>query len=283
MRVPASLPLGAVCVLVVAASCGGTTSAPLGGGDASVDATGSSGSGSGGGSSGSGSGSSGGSGSSSSGGSSGGGGGCTPACQIGLACCGGKCVNEGNDPRNCGACGVTCSGATPFCAGGCKPAPCEQDAAACGGGSCCGAQCCGQGELCCQLEQGVWTTQCYALTSSQDTCPVGCPMCVSDRNVKRDIHPVDPEAVLRAVAEMPVSTWSYKQDDPSVRHMGPMAQDLYAAFGLGGTDKAYSPVDAHGLAFAAIQGLYARLEEQSARIERLERDNAELRRTRPAP
>ena len=94
-------------------------------------------------------------------------------------------------------------------------------------------------------------------------------MCVSDRNLKRDIEPVDPRAVLRAVAEMPVSTWSYKSDDPSIRHMGPMAQDLYAAFGLGGTDKAYSPVDAHGLAFAAIQGLYERLLEQDARIEKL--------------
>jgi hypothetical protein len=104
---------------------------------------------------------------------------------------------------------------------------------------------------------------------------------VSDRNLKRDIEPVDPRAVLAAVAEMPVSTWSYKSDDPSVRHMGPMAQDLYAAFGLGGTDKAYSPVDAHGLAFAAIQGLYERLEEQDARIEKLERENAALRASSP--
>jgi hypothetical protein len=186
-----------------------------------------------------------------------------------------------NDPKNCHGCGVVCSGINPFCGGGggegCSPAPCNQDAAACTNGSCCGQSCCGQGEICCQFEEGPSFTGCYALKSSDDTCPVGCPLCVSDRNVKREVRPVDPRAVLEAVAAMPVSTWSYKSDDPSIRHMGPMAQDLYGAFGLGGTDKAYSPVDAHGLAFAAIQGLYQRLEEQDARIERLERENAELR------
>jgi hypothetical protein len=187
-------------------------------------------------------------------------------------------VNEGNDPKNCGGCGVTCSGAKPFCSSqGCGPTPCEQDAASCGSKSCCGQQCCGQDDICCQLEQGASVTQCYTPKSSQDTCPVGCPMCVSDRNAKRDIEPVDPGAVLDAIARIPVSTWSYKKDDPSVRHMGPMAQDLYSAFGLGGTDKAYSPIDAHGLAFAAIQGLYQRLDAQDTRIEKLERENARLR------
>jgi hypothetical protein len=288
MRTRISLRSSALCLVAIVASCGGSVSSPLGGGDASVDATSSSGSGSSGGSSGGGSsgggssGGSSGSGSSSggSGGSSGGfdaGGACMPACGMGFSCCGGKCVNEGNDPKNCGGCGVVCSGSTPYCAQGCQPAPCEMDAAACTSGSCCGQQCCGQGEICCQFEEGPSITQCYALKSATDTCPVGCPLCVSDRNVKREIRPVDPQAVLQAVAEMPVSTWSYTKDDPSLRHMGPMAQDLYSAFGLGGTDKAYSPVDAHGLAFAAIQGLYQRLEEQDARIRKLEEENARLK------
>ena len=79
---------------------------------------------------------------------------------------------------------------------------------------------------------------------------------------------------------MPVATWSYKSDDPSIRHMGPMAQDLYAEFGLGHTDKAYSPIDANGVAFAAIQALYERMRDQDARIEKLERENAQLRRSR---
>lgn len=43
--------------------------------------------------------------------------------------------------------------------------------------------------------------------------------------------------VLDALARAPMSTWSYTTDDPAVRHLGPMAQDLHAEFGLGGSDK----------------------------------------------
>jgi hypothetical protein len=88
---------------------------------------------------------------------------------------------------------------------------------------------------------------------------------------------VDSQAVLETLARVPVSTWSYTSDSPDVRHMGPMAQDFSSAFGLGATDRAYDPIDAHGVAFVAIQALYERLELQNERIERLERDNAELR------
>jgi hypothetical protein len=197
---------------------------------------------------------------------------------MGLTCCAGACVNTGNDPHNCGGCGTTCSGATPYCSGSCTAPPCEQDAAACSGtGTCCGTGCCTAGQICCQLEQGVWITQCYTPTSGQDTCPVGCPACVSDRNLKRDIEPVDVQAVLEALARMPVSTWSYKSDDPLVRHMGPMAQDFRATYGLGNTDKSYNPVDAHGVEMAAIQALYARVQAQEERLERLERENERLR------
>jgi hypothetical protein len=100
---------------------------------------------------------------------------------------------------------------------------------------------------------------------------------VSDRNLKHDIEPVDEQSVLERVASMPISTWSYKSDDPTVRHLGPMAQDFHAAFGLGKTDKAYDPIDAHGVELAAIKALYERLRRDEALIEQLERDNHELR------
>ena len=102
-------------------------------------------------------------------------------------------------------------------------------------------------------------------------------MCVSDRNLKRDIEPVDEQSVLERVAKMPISTWSYKSDDPSVRHLGPMAQDFHAAFALGNTDRAYDPIDAHGVELAAIKALYECIQKEEAHIERLERENQELR------
>jgi hypothetical protein len=119
--------------------------------------------------------------------------------------------------------------------------------------------------------------QCVKPIAGQPVCPVGCPMCVSDRNLKTNIEPIDPQAVLESVARLPVSTWSYKSDPATVRHMGPMAQDFKASFGLGDTDKAYNPIDAHGVELAAIQALYERLEAQDARLEKLERDNERLR------
>lgn len=155
------------------------------------------------------------------------------------------------------------------------------------GRTCCGTSCCASGDLCCAQSTGGVSSPyptCYTPTSSQPTCPPGCaPLCVSDRNVKRDFESVDPQAVLDRVARIPVSTWSYKSDDPSVRHMGPMAQDFYSAFGLGDTDRAYNPIDAHGVELAAIQALYERVQKQEARIEKLERENEQLRKRSSKP
>jgi cell division protein FtsB len=58
------------------------------------------------------------------------------------------------------------------------------------------------------------------------------------------------------VAALPIKTWNYKSQDASVRHIGPMAQDFYAAFGLGSGDKTISTIDLDGVALAAIQGLH---------------------------
>jgi hypothetical protein len=55
-----------------------------------------------------------------------------------------------------------------------------------------------------------------------------------------------------------------------------MAQDLYASFGLGDSDRSYNAVDAHGITLAAIKALYERVQQQQARIEQLERENREL-------
>jgi hypothetical protein len=82
----------------------------------------------------------------------------------------------------------------------------------------------------------------------------------SDRNLKQNFAPVDCQLVLAKVAQLPVETWAYKED-PSTKHLGPMAQDFYAAFGTGADDKHIAVVDEGGVALAAIQGLNQKLEE----------------------
>ena len=44
----------------------------------------------------------------------------------------------------------------------------------------------------------------------------------SDRAIKEHITPVDQQAVLQRVAELPIASWNYKAQPPSIRHIGPM-------------------------------------------------------------
>ncbi|MCP3904989.1 MAG: hypothetical protein GY715_15300 [Planctomycetes bacterium] len=90
----------------------------------------------------------------------------------------------------------------------------------------------------------------------------------SDRAMKENLADVDGRAILRDVAAMPVYTWNYKSQDPSIRHIGPTAQDFRAAFGVGEDSKHISTVDADGVALAAIKGLHETTLEMSEVIER---------------
>jgi hypothetical protein len=100
----------------------------------------------------------------------------------------------------------------------------------------------------------------------------------SDRNAKENFKPVDNQTVLAKVAALPVTEWNYKTDSQGVQHMGPMAQDFQAAFGLDGKDdKHISVVDEGGVALAAIQGLNQKLNERDAEIEALKQSVAELK------
>jgi adhesin HecA-like repeat protein len=76
----------------------------------------------------------------------------------------------------------------------------------------------------------------------------------SDENLKQGFAALDPSAVLAKVTALPIKSWSYKAE-PGVRHVGPVAQDFYRAFGLGTDDRHIASVDSDGVALAAIQGL----------------------------
>jgi len=94
---------------------------------------------------------------------------------------------------------------------------------------------------------------------------------VSDRNAKHGFTPVDAQDVLKRVARLPISTWTYNSQ-PGVRHMGPMAQDFRAGFGLGTDERSISTVDADGVMFAAIQGLNQKIELEKGDIKKELRD-----------
>jgi hypothetical protein len=101
----------------------------------------------------------------------------------------------------------------------------------------------------------------------------------SDRALKENFTPVDGQEILSLLSELPLSTWNYKTEDDSVRHLGPMAQDFYASFELGLDDKHIAALDSSGVALVAIQTLYQTVQEQDARIETLEAENNALHAT----
>jgi hypothetical protein len=98
----------------------------------------------------------------------------------------------------------------------------------------------------------------------------------SDRNAKENFQPVDAQTVLTAVAAMPMTTWNYKTQAKTIRHVGPMAQDFAAAFHVGENDTTISTVDEGGVALAAIQGLNQKLNEKDGEIQTLKQQNDSL-------
>ena len=84
--------------------------------------------------------------------------------------------------------------------------------------------------------------------------------CTSDRDAKTELVALDGVATLDRLAALPVYQWAAKDDPRRTPHAGPTAQDFMAAFGLGDNDMMIGFADAQGVAFAAIQGLNAKLD-----------------------
>ena len=112
----------------------------------------------------------------------------------------------------------------------------------------------------------------------------------SDVNAKTAITDIDAHEILSLVSALPVTKWEYK-DARGEAHIGPMAQDFYAAFGLGKSETGISSIDTGGVALAAIKALneesnslkaqnvsiieqnaalLVRVEQQQMRVEKLE-------------
>ena len=99
---------------------------------------------------------------------------------------------------------------------------------------------------------------------------------LSDRNAKQDFRSINLGQILDKVLSLPLSEWSYKSDTET-RHIGPMAQDFFAAFQVGTDDRHIAPIDEGGVAFAAIQALNQKIEAKDAEIAQLKQDMADLK------
>jgi hypothetical protein len=93
---------------------------------------------------------------------------------------------------------------------------------------------------------------------------------LSDVNRKEQFLDVDGESVLLRLRSVPVTTWRYRdEENRSVRHMGPMAQDWHRAFGFGPDDTTINMSDFDGVNLAAVQALERRTADQAQEIRAL--------------
>jgi trimeric autotransporter adhesin len=98
---------------------------------------------------------------------------------------------------------------------------------------------------------------------------------VSDRHRKENFAGVDGEDVLLRLRQVPVSSWNYIAEGREVRHVGPMAQDWHAAFGLNDDPLTINQGDFDGVNLAAIQALDARTAPLVDEVARLRREGEE--------
>ena len=97
---------------------------------------------------------------------------------------------------------------------------------------------------------------------------------ISDRNRKENFLALDGEDILVRLRSVPVTTWNYRTQETSIRHMGPMAQDFNSAFGLGENPLMINTVDIDGVNMAAVQALTTRTDALRAENEALRQENA---------
>ncbi len=90
-----------------------------------------------------------------------------------------------------------------------------------------------------------------------------------------DFRPVDRRALFDALVQMRVREYSLTTQDPSIRHIGPVAQDFHKLLGYGESNTAINSGDIDGVLLAAVQALYEQNRLQQAEIEALKAALAE--------
>lgn len=100
---------------------------------------------------------------------------------------------------------------------------------------------------------------------------------ISDRARKEGFLALDGEDLLARLRLVPVTTWRYLgEEDRTVRHIGPMAQDWQRAFGFSSDRTTINTGDMHGVSLAGVQALDQRTAAQTERIRALEEQVARL-------
>ena len=93
---------------------------------------------------------------------------------------------------------------------------------------------------------------------------------LSSRGAKENFRETDGSALLAKLEQLPISSWNYRGAPAQERHLGPVAEDFHAAFGLGTNERYVSITDEAGVALASVKALQQEVKQRDERIEQLE-------------
>ena len=95
----------------------------------------------------------------------------------------------------------------------------------------------------------------------------------SSRAVKHGFTSVDDNDVLDRVSKLDVTRWRYNNDRTGAEHLGPMAEDFHAAFGLGPDPAHIAATDIASVAVVSVKALQQKVKDQQAEIARLKAES----------
>ncbi len=81
---------------------------------------------------------------------------------------------------------------------------------------------------------------------------------------------------MQKLQNLDILRWNYRTQDPAITHIGPVAQDFYAAFNVGMDSTAISSIDPAGIALAAIKELTRTQDELTTKVQQLEDVNRQM-------
>ena len=91
----------------------------------------------------------------------------------------------------------------------------------------------------------------------------------SSRTLKNQFISLDASTILSKLAALDIQQWTYIER-PDEKHVGPVAEDFYEAFGLVQVDQNVSTIDADGIIMLDVQALQKENGELKERLVKLE-------------
>lgn len=89
----------------------------------------------------------------------------------------------------------------------------------------------------------------------------------SSATLKHNLRNTDDEAILETVCSMKMKRWQYLDDPSQAEHIGPIAEEFHAAFGVGSNEKRLASMDVAGVALASVRALNEKLETENQKLE----------------